>query len=300
MVNQLSDSEIIKQKIQTDEQESADEFELLDVIKFIKRNFFTLLWGMLLGVIIAGLLVMLLPKEYEATALVKIGEIGNTNSAGSLIEPTLQVLDRIKSLSFQDDVLEALKVSTEDDDDALVKQFRKSLKVKLEKSDLITLSVRALSRTEATKRMQEVVNQLNAAHNRMSYPTISRLKLELESVNNELKLADIEAKRFAKTLDMQSENVTDLKFSQAVLLSNMSMSKAQEYRTFRDNKRMLEEKLSPERTFPTHVLGRVEVSKKAVFPKYSLFMAAGLMLGFFASWLFIFARGLKVKLALNQ
>ena len=76
------------------------------------------------------------------------------------------------------------------------------------------------------------------------------------------------------------------------------MSKAQEYRNFRDNKRMLEEKLSPERTFPTHVLGRVDVSKKPAFPKYGMFIPAGLFLGLFASFAYILFISLRLKLAL--
>ena len=301
VVNQLSESVSAKQNIAANETELADDFDLLDVINFIRRNFIYMLWGALLGLAIGGLLVVLLPKQFEATALVKIGEIANVNAAGtvtgSTIEPSLQVVDRIKSRSFQDDVLKVIKISVDDDDNALVKQFRNSLKVKLEKSELISLSVNANSRAQAGALMQGVVNQLNTVHYKMSYPAIARLKLELDSVNNEIKLADEESKKFPKVLDTQSENVTDLKFLQTVLLSSIRMSKAQEYRNFRDNKRMLEEKLSPERTFPTHVLGRVEVSKKPVSPKFSILIPAGLFLGLFASFAYILFISLRLKLA---
>ena len=306
VVNQFSESVSAIQNVAANETELADEFDLSDVINFIRRNFICLLSGALLGLAIGGLLVALLPKEFEATALVKIGEIANINAAGSTIgaslqvEPSLQVVDRIKSRSFQDDVLKTLGISVDDDDSALVKQFRNSLKIKLEKSELISLSVNANSRAKANTMMQGVVNQLNTAHYEMSYPIIARLKLELDSVNNEIKLADEESKKLSKVLDMQSEKITDMKFSQAVLLSGIRMFKAQEYRNFRDNKRMLEERLSPERTFLTHMLGRIEVSKTAVFPKYSIFMVAGLFLGLFASLLYILVRGLKLKQASNQ
>ena len=316
MGNQFSESISNQQKVHANENESTDEFDLLDVVNFIRRNFIYLLSGMLLGLAIAWLLAVLSPQKFEATALVRVGEVANINAAGiangiangsangiangSAIEPSLQVVDRIKSRSFQDDVLKALKISVDDDDSALVKQFRSSLKVKLEKSELISLSVNANSRAQANAMMQGVVNQLNMVHYKMSYPTIARLKLELGSVNNEIKLADEEVKHFAKVLDMQSDKITDMKLSQAVLLSSIRMSKAQEYRNFRDNKRMLEERLSPERTFPTNVLGRVEVSKKPVYPNYSIFGGAGLLLGLFAGLLYILARSLKLKQACNQ
>ena len=248
---------------------------------------------MLLGVVFALIIAVLLPKQYEARALIKIGQIGNNSPNGFPIEPGLQVVDRIKSQSFQDAVLIALGVSVDDDDDVLVKQFRKNLKVKLEKSELLSLNLKALSRAEAAVIMQEVVNQLNITHNKLLYPTVSRLKLELDSVSNELKIADIESKQLMKALETQSDKITDTKFSQTVLLNSLRMSKDQEYRSFRDNKRLLEEKLSPERTFATHVLGKVEVSKKPVFPKYGIFAVTGLLLGLILGFLAIAIKSLK-------
>ena len=164
---------------------------------------------------------------------------------------------------------------------------------------MISLSSKAISRAEAAVIMQEVINQLNITHNSMLLPTISRLKLELDSINNELKLADMESKQLMKTLEMQSDKITDTKFSQTVLLNSLRISKDQEYRSFKDTKRILEEKLSPERTFATHVLGKVEVSKKPVFPNYSLFILAGVFLGLIMSFLYIAIKGLKLKSSAN-
>ena len=295
MGDQFSKSSNNHSKAHAIENESVNEFDWLDLIKFLRRNFVYLLWGTLLGLAIALILAVLLPKQYEAKALIKIGQIGNLTTIGLPIESGLQVVDRINSQSFQDTVLEALGVSTEDDDDKLVKQFRRNLKVRLEKSELISLSLRALSRAEAVAIMQEVIKQLNITHNGMLQPTVSRLKTELESVNSEIKMADIESKQLMKALEAQSDKLTDTKFSQTVLLNSLRMAKDQEYCSFKDTKRILEEKLSPERTFATHLIGRVEVSKKPVFPKYSIFGSVGLFLGLIASLLYILFKGLNLN-----
>ena len=125
----MSDSNSTKthlhQSVKSQEFDSPDEFNLSDAINFVRSNIRYLIWGMLLGVILALIIAVLLPKQYEAKALIKIGQIGSVDTNGLPIEPGLQVVDRIKSQSFQDVVLEALGVSTEDDDDKLVKQFRK-------------------------------------------------------------------------------------------------------------------------------------------------------------------------------
>ena len=182
------------QLVNSQEYDEQNDFNLMDATNFMRRSAKYLIFGMLLGVIVALIIAVLLPKQYEAKALIKIGQIGNIDTKVMPIEPVLQVVDRIRSQSFRDTVLVVLGVFIEHDDDTLVKKFEGNLKVKLEKSEIISLSLKALTRADALVRMQEVVKHINITHNSMLLPTVSRLKLELDSVNNELKLADIESK----------------------------------------------------------------------------------------------------------
>ena len=182
------------QLVNSQEYDEQNDFNLMDATNFMRRSAKYLIFGMLLGVIVALIIAVLLPKQYEAKALIKIGQIGNIDTKVMPIEPVLQVVDRIRSQSFRDTVLVVLGVFIEHDDDTLVKKFEGNLKVKLEKSEIISLSLKALTRAEALVRMQEVVKHINITHNSMLLPTVSRLKLELDSVNNELKLAEIESK----------------------------------------------------------------------------------------------------------
>ena len=182
------------QLVNSQEYDEQNDFNLMDATNFMRRSAKYLIFGMLLGVIVALIIAVLLPKQYEAKALIKIGQIGNIDTKVMPIEPVLQVVDRIRSQSFRDTVLVVLGVFIEHDDDTLVKKFEGNLKVKLEKSEIISLSLKALTRAEALVRMQDVVKHINITHNSMLLPTVSRLKLELDSVNNELKLADIESK----------------------------------------------------------------------------------------------------------
>ena len=180
--------------VNSQEYDEQNDFNLMDATNFMRRSAKYLIFGMLLGVIVALIIAVLLPKQYEAKALIKIGQIGNIDTKVMPIEPVLQVVDRLKSQSFRDTVLVVLGVFIEHDDDTLVKKFEGNLKVKLEKSEIISLSLKALTRADALVRMQEVVKHINITHNSMLLPTVSRLKLELDSINNELKLADIESK----------------------------------------------------------------------------------------------------------
>ena len=182
------------QLVNSQEYDEQNDFNLMDATNFMRRSAKYLIFGMLLGVIVALIIAVLLPKQYEAKALIKIGQIGNIDTKVMPIEPVLQVVDRLKSQSFRDTVLVVLGVFIEHDDDTLVKKFEGNLKVKLEKSEIISLSLKALTRADALVRMQEVVKHINITHNSMLLPTVSRLKLELDSVNNELKLVEIGSK----------------------------------------------------------------------------------------------------------
>lgn len=295
MSNSNTSSSQKDRSLRSYEFDSQSEFNLSDVTNFVQGNFRYLIGGILLGAIIAFALAVLLPKQYEAKALIKIGQIGNIDKISLPIEPALQVVDRIKSQSFQDAVLEAIGVSTISDDNQLVDQFRKNLNVRLEKSELISLNLKAFSRTEAEIIMLQVVKQLNFTHNTLMKPTVWRLKAELDSVNDELKVAETESKQLLKTLEMQSDKNTDTRFSQTVLLNSLRISKDQEFRALKDTKRLLEEKLSPERTFATHLLGNVEVAKKPVFPKYGIFIPAGMFFGLIFSFLLITIKNLSIK-----
>ena len=274
-----------------EDQYDDDQLSLLDLVAFIRRNLGILLGGALIGGVLGLAIAFILPAEWEASALVRIGQLGNAGDPGKTIEPSLQVVDRIKNKSFQNDVLKVLGVAI-DDNDAKAKVFRDTLKVKLEKSELISLTLRGMSPDEAKQNMNAVVNELKNIHLRMLVPTVSRWHQELASIELELKEANTDAERLAKSLAGQSDALNNKNFSQAALLSNILIAREGELRGFRDRKLMLEERRSPERTFATDVLGRVEVSIKPVFPIKTLFAVAGLVIGLFLGLLLSILRSI--------
>jgi len=269
----------------TRENQFEDELSLLDLVAFIRRNLRTLFGGALLGGILGLAIAFAVPAKWEASALVRIGQLGSNGSTGSVVEPALQTIDRITNKSFQNDVLKSQGLSTSEDD-AIARNFRDTLKVKLEKSGLISLAVRADSPEKAKLHMSAVINEIKAVHVKMIAPTINRWYQELKSVELELKRASMESDRLENLLNGQSDKSKEKSFAQATLLGNLLFAREGEQKSLRDRKRMLEEQLSPERTFTTQELGRVEVSEKPVFPKKSLFIVAGLFLGLLLGVLF--------------
>jgi uncharacterized protein involved in exopolysaccharide biosynthesis len=259
-----------------------DELSLLDLVAFVRRNARILLATTLIGGILGGVIAFSVSSQWEASALVRVGQLGslgNVENVGSPIEPPLQLIDRIKSKSFQNDVLKRLGLEN-GDYVASAKIFRDTFKVKLEKSELINLALRGESADAAKSHMSAVVNELKEIHGRISALTVSRLQQELATIELELKRASVESERLKKTL-AGADSVSEKTFLQAILVSNLRLVREGELRAFRDRKRTLEVQLSLERTFPTDVFGRVDVSSEPVFPKRSLFIVVGLFIGLF-------------------
>ena len=192
------------------EKQLNEELSLFDIMVFLSTNHRILLGGALLGVVLGLCAALLLPAEWEATALVRVGQSGNADKTLNsiqpvLVEPALQVLDRIKNKSFQKEVMKKIGLSQNEEDDKN-KLFRNSLKMKLEKSDLISISIRSLSADSAKLHLGTVVSELKSIHAKMLAPTINRWRQEFAAIELQLKVASADLQRLTKSLDGSSES----------------------------------------------------------------------------------------------
>lgn len=107
----------------------------------LRCNGLRLVIAALLGAVFGFVLTFIVPAEWEASGLVRIGQVWGADSSGKVVELPMVAVDRVKSRVFQDQVLLSLGLSVNEDDDK-PQHFRNSLKVRLEKSDLIHHLVR--------------------------------------------------------------------------------------------------------------------------------------------------------------
>ena len=174
------------------------ELSLLDLVGFVQKNFIILLGGLLLGLFVSLVTASLLPSEWEATALVRIGQFKNADNLVS-IEPSLQVVDRIKSASFQQDALKSLGFNLAESNSS--DERLQNLKAKLEKSDLITINWRELTKVEAKNNLSVVVNELVKIHKKKFESVINRWNQELISTGLAIQHSAAEFNQLNKTLD---------------------------------------------------------------------------------------------------
>ena len=281
------------------ENRSIDELSFIDLLVFIRRNFRVLLGCALLGAVVGLVLAYAMPAQWEASALVRIGQLGasgSSGSSGSLIEPALQVVDRIKNISFQKSVLNRLG-TINGENSTNVKTFNSSLKVKLEKSELISISLDSYSPEDAKAYLEAVIEELKNIHTRMSESAINRWNQELVSTEEAIKKDIDESNSLNKSL--KELNASEKKFPEMLLKSNIlllhELARERELQFYLERKFLLQEQLSSERTFATEVLGQVEVSGVPVFPKKPLFALAGIILGLILGVLLSIINAAKLK-----
>lgn len=258
--------------------QSDDELTFLDLVTFARRHRFALLGGALMGGALGLAVAFALPAQWEAVALLEVAQLGVAQPGGSApVEQPLRVVERVTQKSFGDDALKRMGVSP-DESNPKASLLRNSLKAKVEKSGLVGVRVRGASPDEAARFADAVVAELVSTHAKMAEPTLQRWRSEIEEIDMELKRGDREIERLRGSLERQAGIDQTASLFQAVV-SNILLSREKELREVRERKRELQEQLSPERTFPTASLGRVNVSTRPVFPRKPLFAVGGLVIG---------------------
>ncbi|KAF7962938.1 hypothetical protein AWV80_15730 [Cupriavidus sp. UYMU48A] len=118
-------------------------------------------------------------------------------------------------------------------------------------------------------------------HAALAKPTLDKLKADLADVSESLIIEEKRRTQLAALLETRDRAGITGKFSENVLLSDIANNNDKQLRQLRLHKNVVEEMLSPERTFNTRILGAVDVTRRAVYPKKSIFAIAGLMVGLF-------------------
>ena len=253
--------------------QSDDELTFLDLVTFARRHRLALLGGALMGGTLGLAVAFVLPAQWEAVAQLRVAQLGGS----APVEQPLMVVERVTQKSFGDDALKRMGISP-DESNPKASLLRNSLKAKVEKSGLVGVRVRGASPDEAARFADAVVAELVSTHAKMAEPTLQRWRSEIEEIDMELKRGDREIERLRGSLERQAGIDQIASLFQAVV-SNILLSREKEVRGVRERKRELQEQLSPERTFPTASLGRVNVSTRPVFPRKPLFAVGGLVIG---------------------
>ncbi|WP_316658396.1 chain-length determining protein [Ralstonia condita] len=266
-----------------EEQMHADENRfgtgLDDVGAFIRRHALKLAAFTTIGAGAAFAATFMMRPLWQAQVTVQSGQLYWVTSTGPTvvnIEPPARTVDRLKVATFQDTVLKQLKLPLNDGMSPETDLIRRSFEVRLlRNSDLIELSVRGYSPSDASHVLEQYVRNLAEEHASLAKPTLDRLSNDMRQVEADLSEARARQAELERREQERSRTSIAGKFSESVLLDSMVSSTASDIRLLQQRKNTLQEQLNPERTFNTRVVGETVVSRAPVFPKRSLFSASG-------------------------
>jgi len=254
-----------------------DEISLLDLWQILLRRKWWVLGAPLLAVVAAAVAVTFMKPQWEATAAIQIGAVGQ---AGQVIEPPARVVARVNLKSFEDAVLASLGLSGQKTPEA--KLFRSSLKVKaLPNTDLIEIKVRGYSRESAKRSTEATVDYLRRIHQGMAAPTVQRMKQLLAQVEREIAQTRAEREKVLKIMDLKDKAITEASFMRNIVLANIMVQRDNELRGLEQAKTDYEEQLGPMRTYPTSYIEKISVSEGPVAPKKALIVLLAGVLGLF-------------------
>lgn len=266
---------------------------LIELIWIVWRRKLPILGAMLAGGLLGFAAMSALAPTWRATALVQIGQVGQTTPAAmnpaaqELVESPARAAERINDPVFVRLLLSKLGLQAHEGEGALVIG---SLKASTPKgADLLELRVSGSSRDQARATAVAAVALLAEAHDRIAEPTVMRLRGQLKAVIDEADAAVRERSRLLEHFGARDAVGPGNRFAENVLLGDLLAKKDKEIRELRERRLQLEEQLSASRTFRTTLLSDVYVPDRQSFPKRSLFVAAGAVLGLLAGLLWAIA-----------
>ena len=172
--------------------QDSQEISLLDILDFFKKSWKIIALGGFLGLIIAAAYLFLTPKQYEATAQIKMAQISLTNPTnpfGTSVEDPASLIARmqfptnydnvvINACGFQDKVNPALALS-------------KSVKLSVPKGIANTVELKTYGKSPelAKNCAQAIVDLIASLQTQFAKPFVEEAKLKLAQDNERIESA---------------------------------------------------------------------------------------------------------------
>lgn len=238
-----------------------------------------------IAIVIALIVTSALKPQWEATALIRIGQVG---SQQQLIEPTARALARLKLEGFKLNVLKRMGMS-ENWDDIESRLYLEKTKVEAGGApDLIKITSRGHSPEQAQQFVEASLAELTALHTALSEPTINRLLEQVrrlnEEINFELSFQNSNKRTLSKNMSRED------RFMANVVLANDIYQRSDVLRGIKQQLLSTEEQLDPFRTYPTSLLQSVYVNDKPVMPAIKWIIPLAGIFGLFAGLFIAFLR----------
>lgn len=270
------------------EEEGLNLWELLDAVK---SGWYWLVGGAVLGLAGALGFILIVPPQYEATAVIQPATVGMatsqgvTSTKGAEVESVAQTLERLKMPTFYSEaLLNACEVKNlANPRQTLATAVKPTL---IKGNSLIQISYRAESPALAEACVAAVVTQLSKVQAALAEPVIQTLEEQRKLTKQQLD----ESERFQVQIEKRAMSMdpSDAKFSQSMLMLNAALSKREEISKLRKLYTEQSLQLAEPLTQSAKLFEPIYSPDRAVFPKKTLTALGGLVGGLFAGVLLLF------------
>ncbi|MEF9384155.1 chain-length determining protein [Ralstonia solanacearum species complex bacterium KE056] len=255
-------------------------------VQFARRHAKKLAVAGIAGAALALGLALVLPKQWEASAVIQVGQLTNENPQvpSVPVETVGRAVERLQLPQFEDLVLQKLNLPLGINENASTDLIRRSLRAAaLKNADLIEVTVRGFSQADAQRYTQAFSDALIGAHAVIAKPSLDKINANMAEVRQQISAEDARKGELSALMRARDQAKSEAKFSESVLLANMVAENDKQLQGLRQREINIREQLNPERTFNTRLFGPVHVSRRHVFPSGLLFAASGLVLGLLAA-----------------
>lgn len=261
----------------------ADDEYLIDLSKLwrvIRQSWRLIASVTFLCGALAIALTFFLPKKWEAVATLHVGRAPLSSNSLELIEQPSQTVERIKLRGFKEEVLLSMALPIEEDVDDRSDIVVDTLKGTATKgTEFVNLVVRGYSPQEAEAALKSTVDALQVEHALIAAPSKNRVAEELAEVTAKLVSTSVEFKNINEQMTASGTYKAGSEFAPSIVAINLLASKDAEMRTLRAQVIDLKAKLATFDEQSTKVINKIQATKRALYPKRSIFLASGLFFG---------------------
>jgi LPS O-antigen subunit length determinant protein (WzzB/FepE family) len=260
------------------------EISLLDILRFLKNAYKTILVFSVLGIAAAIIYLTITPKQYEATAQIAMAQIVANNNlnppAVNIEEPTLLIARLSAPTSFDPKTINACGMQGNPDAGATL---AKGIKLAPAKGIANVVELKTVGASpEATLSCASAVFELiKTTQTQLSAPYIDRVKLRMADDKERLE----KAKELLSKADKSGST-----------MSVVYLSTRDEIRFLLDEITALKNVVASNESQVTRLVAPIYASDVPIAPKKRMVLAAGLFGGLFLGLLIALARQLVLKL----
>jgi LPS O-antigen subunit length determinant protein (WzzB/FepE family) len=274
-----------------------DEIYLIDLWRILRRE-----WRWFIGVLLVVLAAAVFYAQaahprWEAVAWIRPGQLGAFPAGEDpRAEPFQRVIERMKTVEFQQGVLHDLGMSPRSREGHL---YRGSFELDPSPyAGLLKLTVRGYSPQQAQRFAQATVDHLHQLHEGLLAQPLELAQARLRQAQAQLNDAVAERDRLRRLVAPARADAADGQARRDLVLASLVLSGSnQEVRNLQQSVSDLKARLSASYSYETSLAWPVYVSDHSVYPNRVLIWGAGLVLGLGLGLMVAVARNARRRVA---